>query len=495
MNILVASAEVAPFAKAGGLADIAASLPLDWEKFGQSPVIIMPKYKSIDVDLYGFKPTDLVLYVPISTWTEYARLWYGTLPDSNVPVYLIENHDYYWRDGIYGDPHEYGDNDRRFIFLSRAVFEAAKALKFQPDIIHAHDYHTAFSLAFLKSYYRYDPMFSKTAGVLTIHNLAHQGWFDPNRAMAFSQFGMKEFYPGCWFEKNGAVNAMKTGIMFADKITTVSPTYANEIRSAAYSEGLQDSLNLRGADLLGILNGVYYSKWNPAKDHYLYKNYAPINLEVKKENKYAFLKDMGLNDEDDLDLPLIGMVSRLTEQKGIDLVMNKLEHYLYNKDFRFVLLGAGEKHYEDYFNYLRWKYPKHALVNIGYNNALSHRIIGCSDYLFMPSRFEPCGLTQMYAMKYGTIPIVRSTGGLADTVHEYIPDTGVGTGFVFWHYNADDFAYAIRRALSVYDEETHWDIIRKNAMAKDHSSGKSALEYIKVFNWALEKVRGVYYGE
>ena len=489
MNILVASAEVAPFAKTGGLADITAFLPKDWLKFGQNPIIMLPKYGFINTDYYGFKPTDIVLYVPVSNWIEFARLWYGTLPDSNVPVYLIENQDYFLRGGIYGEPKEYEDNDRRFIFYSRAVFEAAKALNFSPDIIHAHDFHAAFTMAFLKSQYRFDPLFSKTAGVYTIHNLAYQGWFNPSRAMTLSTFGMGEFYTGSWFERFGSVNSMKVGLMFSDKITTVSPSYAYEIRLPYYSEGLQDILNLRGADLIGILNGVDYSEWSPENDNLLYKKYTEKNIEDKLINKYSFLKDNGLTDSDDLDLPLIGMVSRLTEQKGIDILIYKLEEMIANNRFRFALLGSGEHRYESYFNYLKWKYPKQVFVTIGYNNQLSHRLIASCDFLTLPSRFEPCGLTQMYALKYGTIPIVRSTGGLADTVHEYMPKTGKGNGFVFLNYNADDFNYGIRRAIDVYNNKFHWDIIRRNAMNEDNSSTRSAFEYLKVFNWALEKVR------
>lgn len=489
MKIIIATAEATPFAKAGGLADIAAALPIEWKKFGQEPIIIMPKYKQIDVFEYGFKPTDLTLYVPVNNWTEFARLWYGTLPDSDVPVYLIENNDYFNRHGIYGDPIEYADNDRRFIFLSRAVFEAAKALNFTPDIIHSHDFHTAFSMAFLKSQYRYDHRFISTAGVMTIHNLAYQGWFNPERAMNFANFGMKEFYPGSWFEHNGSVNAMKTGIMFADKITTVSPTYAKEIRDSYYSEGLHGVLNHRGADLVGILNGVYYKDWSPEKDNLIYTTYSTDDMYGKTYNKHTFLRENGLTDDDDLDMPLFGMVTRLAEQKGIDLLMYKLESYLENNDFRLVILGSGERKYEDYFRYIQWKYPKKTLINIGYNNTLSHRIIACSDFLLIPSRFEPCGLTQLYAMKYGTIPIARATGGLADTVREYIPETTKGNGFVFWNYNADDFAFSIRRALSYYNLDPHWEIIRKNAMSQNFSSSSSAFKYLEVFKWALDKVR------
>jgi starch synthase len=490
MEIIVASAEAAPLVKAGGLADVAASLPAEWSKFGQSCYLFLPKYSFIDVHEYGFVPTYLVLYVPMGSWTEFAHLWYGKLPGSNFPVYLIENNDYFDRRGIYGDPDEYPDNDRRFIFLSRAIFEASKALNIKPDIIHAHDFHTAFSMAFLKSHYRFDPRFSKTAGVYTIHNLAYQGWFDPQRAMSFSQFGLGEFYPGSWFERYGKVNAMKTGIMFADKITTVSPTYAKEIRTSYFSEGLQDVLNLRAEDLVGVLNGVYYNEWDPEIDEFLYSKYSKDYIQGKKFNKYRFLQERGLSEADNLEIPLLGMVTRLTEQKGIDLVINKIEWLLSNNICRLALLGTGEKQYEDFFRYIAYKYPGKAFIDIGYHNGLSHKIIACSDFLLMPSRFEPCGLTQMYALKYGTIPIVRDTGGLADTVTEYNSENGDGTGFLFWQYNADDFAYAIRRALNLYNVEPHWTIIRQNAMNQDFSSSKAALEYLKVFKWALEKVRG-----
>lgn len=491
MNILLVSAEVEPFAKAGGLADMTGSLPIEWFKYGQNPIVVMPKYGFIDTYKYNIKPLDITLIVPMGYWNEYARLWEGKLPNSEVPIYLIEHNIYYDRNGIYGDPNEYYDNDRRFIFFSKASLEVAKALNFSPDVIHSHDYHTAFTLAFLKSFYRYDPLFSATAGVYTIHNLAYQGKFNPERAMLYSGFGMEQFYPGSYFEMYGSVNAMKTGLMFADKITTVSPTYAKEIRYPYYSEGLQDILNLRGADLIGILNGVYYDEWNPENDKEIYINYSENSLYLKKENKLHLLKEFGLDESDNLDLPIIGMVSRLTEQKGIDILMVKLEEYLKNETFRFLLLGSGESKYVDYFNYLKWKYPKLALVNIGYQNSLSHKIYACSDFLIVPSRFEPCGLTQMYALKYGTIPIVRMTGGLADTVKEYNFDNADGWGFLFWQYNADDMAYAIRRALSVYENQPHWDLIRLNAMKCNFSSTQTALEYLKVFRWAIEKVRGV----
>jgi len=489
MNILVIASEVAPFAKTGGLADITSSLPVEWFKYGQRPIVIMPKYGFINVEQYNIRRTELTLIVPMGYWTEFAQLWEGKLPNSNVPIYFIEHNEYFDRPGVYGDTEEYTDNDRRFIFFSRAAFEACKALQFSPDIVHTHDYHTGFALAFLKSYYKKEPIFSNSAAVHTIHNLAYQGRFNPERAMLFSGFGMKEFYPASWFEHYGAANAMKIGIMFADKITTVSPTYAKEIRMPYYSEGLQDVLNHRGADLVGILNGVYYDEWSPQNDNDIYEKYDINSLEKKNNNKIAFLKEHGLTEEDNLDLPLFAVVSRLAEQKGIDLIMNKLEEYLSLGLFRFALLGTGTSEYQNYFWELQAKYPKLALIEIGYNNSHSHKLFAAADFFLLPSRFEPCGLTQMYAMKYGTIPIVRLTGGLADTVKEYHKESGQGTGFLFWQYNADDFSYSIRRALSVYNHQPHWDLIRKNAMNEDFSSEKSAMEYIKVFKWALDKVR------
>ncbi len=487
MNILLATAELTPLAKTGGLADITAALPIEWKKQGHNPIVVLPKYSIFDPYKYGFEPTDIVLFVPVSHWLEYARLWKGVIPGSDVPCYLIENNDYFWRDGIYGNPNEYADNDRRFIFFSRAVFEVAKVLNFQPDVIHAHDFHTAFVMAFLKSHYRNDPLFVNTAGVFTIHNLAYQGWFDPKRALDFACFSQNDFYPGSWFEKNGVVNSMKVGIMFADKITTVSPTYAREIRWDYFGEGMQDYLNERGGDLIGVLNGVDYSLWNPEDDKYIYKNYNIKTIDKKKENKNDFLKSMGLTNKDDLEKPIIGMVTRLTDQKGVDLLMNKLEYHLYNNDFRFALLGSGNQRYVEYFNYLAWKYPGKIFVHIGYSEEIAHKIVASSDFLFLPSRYEPCGLTQMYALKYGTIPIVRSTGGLADTVFEYVPEKKLGNGFLFINYNAEDMDFAISRALQIYYNNQDWKQVKLNAMSYDFSIRSSAEKYIQVFEWALGK--------
>ena len=491
MNIVVVAAELAPFAKAGGLADMVRALPVEWSKFGHSPVVFLPKYKGIDVDYWNFKPTGLKLNVPMNYWTEYGSLWEGRIPDSDVPVYLVENNDYFDRYGIYGNPEEYADNYRRFIFFNRAVFEAIYALNLKPDIIHSHDYHTALMAAFLKSYFIHNQRFKYTASVFTIHNLAYQGKFQPELILPYMNIPFEEYYPGSWFEHHGIVNLMKTGIMFADKITTVSPTYANEIKTEFFGEGLNEVLKHRAADLIGILNGVYYEEWSPENDQYLKIKYDLNNLASKRINKIHFLEEKSVQQEDNPDIPLFGMVTRLAEQKGIDILMQILEPLITEGKIRFALLGNGEHRYENYFNYLASKYPRNALIYIGYNTELSHKIIAASDYLLMPSRFEPCGLTQMYALRYGTIPIVHQVGGLADTVFEYNYEQKTGNGFTFYHYDSSDFHYAIMRALDIYQQNEHWLQIRQNAMRADYSSMKTAAEYLKTFNWALEKVRGV----
>lgn len=488
MNIVTATAELTPIAKAGGLGDMASFLSREWIKLGHNPIIILPKYSFIDTYKWGFRNTLKTIIVQMGHWVEYGLLWEGKLPGSDVPVYLVEHEGYFNRPGIYGDPNEYGDNDRRFIFFSKAVFEVCRAIGFSPDVIHAHDFHTAFTMSFLKEFYRIDPLFSKTAGVYTIHNLAYQGKFNPQTALLYSGIPWSKFYPFSDYEYYGLVNAMKVGIMQADKITTVSPNYAQEIRWSYYGEGLDGVINSRAADFLGILNGIDYSEWNPEIDKNLVVNYNKYNFDGKRTNKHQLLRDYGLTDYDDLDMPLISMVTRLAEQKGIDLVVNKMEELLETTHFRLFVLASGEYHYEQFLRYLQSRFPKKAIIHIGHEIGLSHRIFAASDYFLMPSRFEPCGLTQMFSLRYGTIPIARETGGIADTVKEYNYENMTGNGFTFWQYNADDMAYAIRRALGVFNNIPHWDKIRQNAMDEDFSAERTALQYLDVFRWAKEKV-------
>lgn len=487
MKILVTAAEVAPYAKVGGLADMTAALPKAWRWAGHEVIVLLPLYGTIDTEAYGLTKTDHVIGVPFGGWTEYAALWEGTLPDSDVAVYFLDSHEYYGRPGIYGYHEGFQDNDRRFMFLCRATFEVARALNFQPDVIHAHDYHTAMTMPMLHVHYKADPLFANTAGVFTIHNMAYQGMFDPQRVLEFGEFGMKEFYTGSWFEHENVVNAMKAGILFADKVTTVSPTYAQEIRWTPEGMGLQGALQMRGADLIGVLNGIDETEWHPSVDKYLTVPYDVNTVDKKEINKQALLTEFGIAvDDPSRDLPLVGMVTRLTEQKGITLLQDCLEQFIAQQRMRFVMLGSGEKRFEDFFRYLAQQYPQLVLLGMGYNNELSHRIQGASDFYLMPSKFEPCGLTQMFALTYGTIPIVRATGGLADTVQHYDPVTFTGNGIRFNRFTSEDCANAIHEALRLYRREPHWTHLRKNAMSADHSATRSAREYIDVFTWAQE---------
>jgi starch synthase len=489
MNILLTAAEVFPFAKAGGLGDVAGALPKDWQKLGHDVILVMPKYANIDTQRWKIEPTDIIVSVPIDSWTEYARLWKGFLPNTTVPVYFLENSDYYDRFGIYGNPEGFGDNDRRFMFLCRAVFETAKAVGFKPDVIFANDYHTAFTMPMLKIRYRFTDFFSRTAGVYAIHNMVFQGQFDPRRALPFAGISMNEFYQNSWFESYGAVNSMQVGILFADKITTVSPRYAMEVRFTSEGYGMQNIINRRSGDFIGILNGVDYDVWNPETDSRLHANYSVNNLSGKLTNKYQFLKEWGVPDSEmQTDMPIIGMVSRLTDQKGIPLVQAALERILSAYPVRFALVGTGAGQYEQFFQYIRDKYKNRALVYIGYNDNLSHRLEAASDIYLMPSLFEPCGLNQMYSLKYGTVPVVRNVGGLADTITEYNYATGSGNGFTFDSYNVDEMGFALHRAIEAYYRKDHWLRIIHNGMMANHSSLLAAQRYVDVFYWALEEI-------
>ncbi len=489
MNILVVAAEVAPFAKVGGLADMAGALPRAWTKDGHSVAIVLPKYGHIDVDTYGITKVADGIAVPFGHWTEYATIWTCPMPGApDVPVYFIESTEYYDRPGIYGYHEGFEDNDRRFLFLSCAAFELCRAIKFVPDIIHAHDYHTAPCMPLLKVRFRHEPLFQHCRGVFTIHNMAYQGLYDPARAMEFCGFPVEDFYHGSWYEQDGVFNCLKAGIMFADKVTTVSPTYAQEIRWTPEGMGLQGALQARSGDLIGVLNGIDPDEWSPRTDLHIPVHYDRTTIDRKDISKLALLRQFNVPESDlTADLPLVGMVTRLTDQKGIPLVLEVLEEFIEAGHCRFVMLGSGERRYESFFVGLAQRFPSRVLVGTGYNTPLSHLIQAASDYYLMPSRFEPCGLTQMFALAYGTVPIVRVTGGLADTVTQYDPITFLGTGFRFVGYNADALRTAMYDALRLYKRTPHWDAIRSNAMNQDNSITTCARRYVEIFGWACEK--------
>lgn len=488
MKILQVAAEMAPYAKVGGLADMTGALPRAWSAAGHDVVPILPLYGTIDMERFGITKSDLKLTVPFGTWNEYATVYTATLPDSDVTVYFIRSSEYYDRPGIYGYHDGFEDNDRRFIFLSCAAFELAKALDFRPDVVHAHDYHTAPTMPILAVRYRHDPFFAHTGSVFTIHNMAYQGMYDPQRAMEFCGFNAADFYQGSWYEQDGVFNAMKAGIMFADKVTTVSPTYAQEIRWTPEGMGLQSALQARGGDLIGVLNGIDDTIWDPSIDSQIPVSYVAETIAKKEACKRGLLLEVGLTLEQSREpIPLVGMVTRLTEQKGLTIVTEVLESFIAEGRMRFIMLGSGERRFEEYFRGLSARYPDRVFVGVGYNEPFSHKIQAGSDYYLMPSKFEPCGLTQMFALAYGTVPIVRAVGGLNDTVQDYDPITFSGNGVRFNRYHADDLSRALDTALRLYRRDPHWQHIRQNGMSQDHSIERTAEQYVEVFGWAKER--------
>lgn len=483
MKILISAAEVAPFAKVGGLADVTSALPKSWQSMGHECLIVLPRYGNMEPTDVLFEQSLPPITVPMGSWNEYCTVQIGTLPNSNVKVALVESAEYYGRSGIYGYHEGFLDNDRRFIFLCRATFEVARALNFSPDVLHAHDYHTALTMPMLKILYASDPLFAQCAAVFTIHNMAYQGIFEPLRALELSGFAPAEFYPGSWFEHNGTLNALKSGIMFADKVTTVSPTYAREICWTPEGMGLQEALRSRANDLVGILNGIDSDVWSPSIDKNIHTTYDVSSIDRKELNKRALLRDLGLSPvERERSIPLVGMVSRLTEQKGIALLAGALEPILDAGLMRLVVLGSGEQRFEAYLEELAHRYPGKAFFVKGYNPPFSHLVQAGSDFYIMPSKFEPCGLTQLYAMAYGAVPIVRAIGGLADSVQQYDPITFTGAGFIFTDFSSQGFHGAISNALRIYRVEPHWSKVRLNCLQADHDIDRCARQYLEVFS-------------
>ncbi len=485
MRIAMVSFEVYPFAKVGGLADVLGSLPKVIEKQGERVSIFMPLHKLVkkNCEKIGINLEPIVKSVPASflQTQEKFDVFHAKLPGSNVPVYFIANDFYFSAENIYEAP----DIAEQSIFFCVAVLEAMKNLGMQFDIIHTHDWQTALVPVYLKTLYRSDPFFSRTASVFTIHNLGYQGVFDPSYmkfaglpGYLFSIDGL-EFY--------GKLNFMKGGILFSDVITTVSPTYAQEIQTEEFGEKLDGVLRLRSDDLYGILNGIDYLEYNPATDKRIFVNYDIDTIEKKKYNKVELQKALGLKVDEDT--PMIGMISRLVDQKGLDLV-EKIIDFVLLLDVQLVILGTGDKKYEEIFQQVHSKYHSKISVNLKFDIDLAQKIYAGSDMFLMPSRYEPCGLGQMYSLRYGTIPIVRYTGGLADTVKEYNLKTKEGNGFGFVEYDPAHLLYSVVKATYCYkNEKEHWNRIMKNAMQTDVSWDRSARQYISVYQEALKKKR------
>lgn len=478
LNILIAASEVVPFAKSGGLADVAGALPKALKALGHDVRIVMPRYYSIDRDKYDLKMLDGGLGVPMGIMGEaWAGVYEGRLGE--VPVYFIEHEGFFGRAGLYDeDGFAYSDNDNRFIFFSRAVMQLSKKLRFHPDVIHANDWHTASIPIFLNTHYAYDGDFAYTGSLLTIHNLQHQGRFYKG-AMEVLGIGWEHFNADELEEYDG-INLLKGGIVHADAISTVSAKYAQEIRSAEFGWGLELLIDRYAYKLHGILNGVDYEEWSPAIDPFISQSFDIDAMEGKSVCKSALQRVFNLPIRSDV--PLIGLVGRLAEQKGIDLIAHAI-HQLMHMEIQIVLLGAGEKWAEHFFSDIAGCYPQKFACYIGYRNDLAHQIEAGSDLFLMPSRFEPCGLNQIYSLRYGTLPIVRATGGLDDTIENYHNDGVHGNGFKFYDATSEALVNTVGWAIHTwYNDRIGFEKLQRNAMQKRFDWEHAALEYERLYH-------------
>ena len=491
LKILFVTSEVVPFVKTGGLADVSAALPQTLAELGHEVRIVVPKYGAVDDR--KFKIHEVVRLKDIKIELAGKEVIFSLkscfLPGQRirVQIYFLDNQEYFGsRNSLYGDPmtgKDYPDNDERFIILNRAVFELIIKLGWIPDIIHCNDWQCGLIPTYLKTVYSGEENFDKFKTLFTIHNLAYQGEFSKS---SFKKTGLPDKLnsPKGILHK-GKLNFMKSGLVYADAINTVSKTYANEIRTdSVIGSGLKDVLSKRKDDLYGIINGIDTKVWNPDRDKHLPKKYSIKNVEQKAVNKQALAEKFGFEFKEDT--PIIGLISRLFDSKGIDLI-EKILPQLLKLDIQMIVLGTGDKKYHSFFDQIAKKHSDKFACYLGFNDDLAHLIEGGADILLMPSKYEPCGLNQMYSLNYGTIPVVRETGGLADTVKKFNEKTKEGTGFVFKKYNAKDLLTEIKRALKVYRDKDTWNKIVKAGMKEDFSWNSSAKKYIDLYKTILNE--------
>ena len=477
LKILLVSAEAVPFAKVGGLADVAGSLPKALRRLGHDARLALPKYGQINEARFELAKVFESLPVPAGSDRELASIFESVV--EGMPAYLVGNDKYFGREEVYG----YDDDGERFVFFCRATLEMLKELDWQPDVIHCNDWHTGIIPNWLKTIYRDDPFFASVATAFTIHNLAYQGIFGPQllEFAALADYGLIP-YPK-YDDLSRLVVLMARGILFADVVNTVSEKYAQEILTPEYGERLHPILAQRQDRLFGILNGLDYEVWNPATDRDIAVNYDVASLDRRVENKLALQQEAELSLAPDV--LLIGIISRLADQKGFDILAEAIEQMM-DLDLQFVLLGTGDERYHNTFANVAGKYQGQAAVFLKFDGALARRIYAGSDAFLMPSRFEPCGLGQLISMRYGSVPIVRSTGGLADTVEDYDSATGRGNGFAFSDYSEEALFTAVERALETYRRKDTWRTLMERGMRADFSWGASARKYVELYQKALE---------
>ena len=489
LRILFVTAEVTPFARTGGLGDVAGTLPRELAALGHDVRVVMPLYQTVREQGFPLTPLLSELPVPLAFGNRTARVWQGQLDEPgsatpsrpSVPVYFIEHDPYFQRPALYGDDNgDYPDNAFRFLFFCRAALALPTGLQWFPQVFHCHDWHTGFVPAYLRFLPALDPRLTSAATLFTIHNLAYQGVF-PAWVFGLTGLPLSLFQPA-ELEFFGGVNFMKAGLRYADRITTVSPTYAEEICTPEGGFGLDGVLRERREALIGILNGADYHAWNPATDSHTAVRYDAADTSGKAACKTALLHAYDL--PADPETLLISSITRLVDQKGMDVLAAAIDRLL-TLDCSFVLLGSGDARYERFFTDLAHTHPQRVGVQLGFDDVLAHQIQAGSDCLLVPSRFEPCGLTQMYAMRYGTLPIVRSTGGLRDTVVPHDAIDGLGTGFVFTEATTDALVAAIREAASIFADKSRWRQLQDNAMTRDFSWGQSAAHYVELYQQAI----------
>jgi starch synthase len=487
LKILFVSPEVVPFAKTGGLADVAGSLPKALKALGCDVRLVMPLYQSVRQGKFPIKKVMEDLPILLGGRKITADIYEGEL-EQDLPVYFIERDEYYDRLNLYGSAKgDYFDNDSRFSFLARGTLKAAQTLGFRPDILHCHDWQTGLIPACLHFERQSESFYRDTATVFTIHNMAYQGSF-PKAIIELAGLPEECFSPE-GLEFWGRANLLKAGIVYSQIINTVSRKYSQEIQTAEYGNGLEGILSYRKGDLFGILNGVDYELWNPETDSYLAAPYTSGDLSGKKLCKKDLLNRYNLP-EDRLEYPLLGVISRLADQKGFDLLAGVMDRLL-SQEVSLVVLGTGEEKYHRLFTELAERHPKKLGIRLTFDNALAHQIEAGSDMFLMPSLYEPCGLNQIYSLKYGTIPVVRATGGLDDTITPFEAKTGEGTGFKFSLYQPEAFWAILEEALEVFQNQTQWNRLIKNAMAMDFSWEVSAKEYSKLYQMARDRLVGL----
>jgi starch synthase len=482
VNILVATTEAVPFAKTGGLADVCGSLPVELARLGQEAAVIMPYYRRARYSGQPVEPLGIGFIVAIGSKTVAGHLLRSRLPHSDVPVYLVQQEQYFDREELYQENgKDYDDNCERFVFFCRAVMEAIRLLDLRVDVIHANDWQSGLIPAYLKIEYAKLPRYQKTACLFAVHNMGYQGqfwhWDMLLVGLDWKYFNWRQM------EHHGQLNLLKTGLVFADAITAVSPRYAQEIQTPQFGHGLEAVLQYRRDVLTGILNGVDYSQWDPATDRHLAANYDLGSVgQGKPACKAALQRELGLVQEPDA--PLVGFVGRLDRQKGLDLVAEVLPHWAESADVEWAILGTGDPAYESRFRTLAQRFPHKVAARLEFSDELAHRIEAGADMFLMPSRYEPCGLNQMYSLKYGTVPVVRETGGLADTIVDADERTiaeGVANGFSFREDQPPALSAALERACGAYRRPEVWNRLVETGMRQDWSWARSARQYVALY--------------